>query len=153
MLISPEVFKVIWPSHSFKSQTGDDKCATNEASAFYLSLSPPAGSPRLLEAPAMPSHASESTLSPTKSQQRRVQKKHLHVSPYMLWKIVRKLKSNTQSHCSANAPFFKSRANLKKESPKFNPVSVCRHYDNLPTKGPFFFFFFFLDCLFAPSKR
>lgn len=40
MLISPEVFKVIWPSHSFKSQTGDDKCATNEASAFYLSLSP-----------------------------------------------------------------------------------------------------------------
>lgn len=143
MLISPEVFKVIWPSHSFKSQTGDDKCATNEASAFYLSLSPPAGSPRLLEAPAMPSHASESTLSPTKSQQRRVQKKTSARIPYMLWKIVRKLKSNTQSHCSANAPFFKSRANLKR-SHRNSTLSAFVDIMIIFLPRARFFFFFFL---------
>lgn len=56
----------------------------------------------------------KSTLTLSKSQQFRVQKKtSTHIS-YMLWEIVRKLKSNTQSHCSLNALLLKAPLICKK---------------------------------------
>lgn len=90
----------------------------------------------------------KSTLTLTKSQQCKLQKKITTCIPSMLWKNVRKLKSNTQSHCSANAPFLKSTTNLKKSH--WNST-LSAFVDIIIIFLQRLLFFFFFKCLFPPS--
>lgn len=148
MLISPEVFKVIWPSLLLNHRQEMINVLLMRP-LHFIAHSPSCRIALALKRCQLCLHMLlKAPLNPTNAVHR---KKKSTCIAYMLRTTVRKLKSNTQSHCSTNAPFFKGPTNLRKS--RWNStLSAFVDIMIIFLAGALFFFFFF-NCLFHLSKR